>query len=1115
MLKYLLLAVLVIFQGTLFGSKYVDFSKAGLPAAPRKGVVILKKSKGAELKSWKTSFHSHGTHKTKAGIAAKQCSKSEYTPHGVKFTTTTDLAKLKAPNGSYIYFSARLLTYIKVTPDMVGKNLTYRFKFRGKRYNAPVSNHLLSGVSFLGTKVSRYARPAVTGTFVDHSATGLIPKGATYAVVFMALYGCGELEISEAEVSVSDAVAAEADVIVSSTGFIDQQFHIPADAPFPLYMIFKRNKKQPVKQAQLEIELPEGYAIVGSTRPFGLPARHNTGKFTINALSALRHTITDGAFCPWRPQMLLLHSKRKPSQEFQEMKYTLIFNGQRQKTHTIKLRTCEFESARTPKLLGSGLQFPYGHDVDQHTAELLAATYLKCGFNIWADKSSKELAAVMKSRKIPRIASPYQLRNGYHIQGNPGLKGEDCFLDIYGKPYPRHICPVSVYQKSAYYKGPVSRMIEEAVGPQGTLDEILTNWEPYYLDYKGCFCSKCAVEFAKYAKLPLETVKKDWPEKIIPKYGKSWIDFRSYQHGLVVKTLSESIREIGSKDGGKRASFIPEISHYGFTDFMSSRYTAQYHAKDYLKYLDKICVWGPYTYKGGIKTRFLYTPAHHLGYYLTYRGVDKFIKRYSPKTRIHSLPHGSHCGWVSTPEAVVFDTLTNFVHNALQSTPYWFYYDYRYHREMARMNTLLAEYEKEITSWKKSSAIRVEPTTPIITAKHWKGVYAGSTTANMFPEIFTEKAVQAVRWSQGNKHLTAIANIWEKDGVFVKVSFPDIKKGKWIFKSEFPKHDIVCDASEVQKGIEIFVPALSWRFFRLLPYDKKLLTGKAITPAQVAQLKKKLLPSLKKSYEFEEKLLSARTDEFPEYDFGALPEIRSANVSVTGTRLNGSQAVSIKTPFYTAILDPAKGGRLYSFKVKGKEIVAPTTDSGLGLPGCWMPIRRIIPRQMHLVAITPGKNSVVVKLRHPADTKTSFAWEVIYTFSEKGFKESFTVTNTAKAPIKVMARFHNMLKEPSRTNPVSLLMGTRKIKLPLECSVARVAPANEAADKVFNVKNYWQGSDGVIFPQSGVTYKAEGLYGYYFWNSPGASAASFEPTFKPVSVAPGKSTAVTQEWLIR
>ena len=150
MLKYLLLAVLVIFQGTLFGSKYVDFSKAGLPAAPRKGVVILKKSKGAELKSWKTSFHSHGTHKTKAGIAAKQCSKSEYTPHGVKFTTTTDLAKLKAPNGSYIYFSARLLTYIKVTPDMVGKNLTYRFKFRGKRYNAPVSNHLLSGVSHQG-----------------------------------------------------------------------------------------------------------------------------------------------------------------------------------------------------------------------------------------------------------------------------------------------------------------------------------------------------------------------------------------------------------------------------------------------------------------------------------------------------------------------------------------------------------------------------------------------------------------------------------------------------------------------------------------------------------------------------------------------------------------------------------------------------------------------------------------------------------------------------------------------------------------------------------------------------------------------------------------------------
>ena len=1099
----------------LQASQYIDLSRTGVARETPVNAKVLAKAKGAELKKWSVMFHSHGTHKTPAGIAAKKTSSKSFTANGIKFTTSTDLAKHKTPAGAYIYFSARLYTTINLTPDMAGQNLTLRFKSRGKRYDAPTSNHLLTGITFIGSKgKDRSVRPTATNAFTSHSISVLIPQGAKKAVLFIALYGCGELEISEATVTLAAVQRSGADVIVSTSGYTDQQFHIPANAPFPLYMIFKRYLKQPVKTAQIEIELPEGYSVIGSTRAFGLPAKENTGKFRINALGALRRSITDGAFCPWRPQMLLMLSKRPAANEFHEMKYTLIVNGTRQKTRTLKLRTCEFEKSRTPVILGSGLQYPYGHDLDQRSAELMADTYLKCGFNIWADKSSKEMSSLMKSRGIRRISSPYQLRNGYHIQGNPGLKGDDCFLDIYGKPYPRHICPVSVYKKSAYFRGPVMQMIEKAVGPQGSLDEILTNWEPYYLDYKGCFCSRCAAEFAKYAKVPFETIKQEWPQKIIAKYGKTWINFRSWQHGLVIKTVAEAIREAGLKDGGKKAYFVPEISHYGFAPFMADRFTAQYHARDYLKYIEKICIWGPYTFKGGIKTRYLYTPGHHMGYFLTTRNVDQFVKKYSTKTRIHALPHGSHCGWVSTPEAVVFDTLCSFVHNAIQSTPYWFYYDYRYHREMARMNSLIAEYEKEFTSWPRNNSIGIVPTSPLISARHWKGAFAGTSTANMFPEIFKEKAVQALRWSKGGKNLFAVANIWEKDGVFVKVSFPDIQKGKWIVRSEFPKTYRVCSADELQKGIELHIPALTWKFFRLLPFDRKLCTGEQMTAASVSQLKAKLLPGLKKSFEFEENLLKSRTDDFPDYDFGALPEIRSANVSVSGTRLNGAQAVLIKTPAFTAVLDPEKGGRLQSFKVKGKEILAASAESGMGLPGCWMPFRKIIPRKVHLVSITPVKEGVTVELHHPADSKTAFEWKIVYIFNAKGFRETFTVVNTGKKSFRFMGRFHHMLKEPSRSNPVSFIMGGKKVKLPLESSVARTGAANEYTDAPFNVRNFWQGADQITFPGSGVTFKARGLYGHYFWNSPGAVSASFEPTFQPVTVEPGKAASITQEWQV-
>ena len=310
------------------------------------------------------------------------------------------------------------------------------------------------------------------------------------------------------------------------------------------------------------------------------------------------------------------------------------------------------------------------------------------------------------------------------------------------------------------------------------------------------------------------------------------------------------------------------------------------------------------------------------------------------------------------------------------------------------------------------------------------------------------------------------------------------------------------------------MPALKWHFFRLLPFDKKLCEGQQITAASTAQLKKKLLPRLKKSFEFEEKLLKSRTDDFPEYDFGALPEVRSANVSVSGTRLNGAQAVLIKTPVFTALLDPEKGGRIQSFKVRGKEILAASSNSGMGLPGCWMPFRRIIPRKVQLVSVTPVKEGVAVELRHPADSKTAFDWKILYTFTAKGFRETFTVVNPGKKPFKFMGRFHHMLKEPARDNAVSLLMGNKKVKLALECTVARTAPANEYADAPFNVRNFWQGADQVTFPKSGVRFKAAGLYGHYFWNSPGAAAASFEPTFQPVTVAPGKSASITQEWQV-
>ena len=220
MLRYLL--AFFVFQLPLFASRYIDLSHSGVSAEPPKSQQFLVKSKGAELQKWSVMFHSHGTHKTPAGIEAKKYSKKTITPNGVKFTTTTELAKLKV-NGAHIYFSARIYSVFKVTPDMAGKKLVARFKIRGKRYDAPTQNHLFANISFPGAGVKdAVIRPAVTPEFTTYSVSAIVPAKAKQAVVCAALYGCGELEVSEAEASIVPIEAANGDVIVTSSGFTDQ-----------------------------------------------------------------------------------------------------------------------------------------------------------------------------------------------------------------------------------------------------------------------------------------------------------------------------------------------------------------------------------------------------------------------------------------------------------------------------------------------------------------------------------------------------------------------------------------------------------------------------------------------------------------------------------------------------------------------------------------------------------------------------------------------------------------------------------------------------------------------------------------------------------------------------
>ena len=169
--------------------------------------------------------------------------------------------------------------------------------------------------------------------------------------------------------------------------------------------------------------------------------------------------------------------------------------------------------------------------------------------------------------------------------------------------------PVAVYKQSPYYKKEVLGMLKDILIKKDQSDSIMPNWEPYMFDFKGCFCPRCKEEFIKYSGLKKAEVDKVWPTKVIIKYKKQWIKFRSWQHGQMCAQLEKDISRIG-KSVGKDSHFIPEIAWSQLIE-NSNPHFAQYNPKDYIDKLPVIEPWGPYIFYK-FNEPYIYNPGIHL-----------------------------------------------------------------------------------------------------------------------------------------------------------------------------------------------------------------------------------------------------------------------------------------------------------------------------------------------------------------------------------------------------------------------------------------------------------------------------------------------------------------------
>jgi len=151
--------------------------------------------------------------------------------------------------------------------------------------------------------------------------------------------------------------------------------------------------------------------------------------------------------------------------------------------------------------------------------------------------------AAYKKCGIFRYAQPYMLCNGYRI--GPNNKPDKAKFQLADgsyrtKPH-QAICPTAVYKQSPYYQEEVVGMLKRILVDKDSSDGIMSNWEPYMFDFKGCFCPRCKEEFIKYSGLKKADIDEAWPTKIIINHKDKWVKFRSWQHAKMCVQLEKTI----------------------------------------------------------------------------------------------------------------------------------------------------------------------------------------------------------------------------------------------------------------------------------------------------------------------------------------------------------------------------------------------------------------------------------------------------------------------------------------------------------------------------------------------------------------------------------------------
>ena len=1006
---------------------FVENGSFELPGTDFKG----KKGKGAWLgtarthgrndapkfKVFQEKFREVAVHEVTADPAAA----GKYVLH---LKTPDDVAKWYKP---FPQISNRVGQTMKI--PVSAEDGLYRLVFKARGSHTPTAPNRglflvqLRGMKSTGKNQFRYEGKGIQPYFslrkawTSYSFDLRLPAGCTAAGLNFCLYGAGEAFVDDVRLYPVAAAADQGPVQVKVMPYSlqDNLFCLGEKLPGVVNFTFNaHDRKFKRKALLLELELPPGFRVVDARTNCPLTkAGENVWHIGLMQLIPL------ALKRPWYAQhgaAVMIDSLLPASEKLYTAKYRLRDGAWQGPASELKLKVIPAFYGKRPALFRSAAMVNNEWTFEKEGVRAITDFYLTSGFScIFGAKGP--VSHAMKKQGLPRYMGSSNLANGFRLGADPKPDFAQ-FRMADGKAWPRKICPVEVYTRGPYYKEAVyGKILKAALVDEDLTDNFMPNWEPYYLDSKGCFCNRCREEFVKFCggKIPAEVIRKAWPGEILQKYADVYCTFRSRQHGKLMKALQEDISALG-KAAGKESNFVPEISWRCVTN-EHNVYCRQYNVKDYMYDFPWLEPWGPYVYNRAGQI-YSYYPTIHLIPWVAGGMVKRFMaenfKGRKPP-RLIAFPHSYQSSdWVTEPEALAFEILSYFVRGYDGVFCYYFPrgYDYRHWRSVAKANTLIARYENYTLKGRTDNAgVSLKPVTPLPEKLYYPPVAAEPEGApGRYPGLSKLGPLQFQVWRLGEELLVCAGNFWQKGEIFftLKAAGLDPRRRYGVEVNGAPYSNFT--GKELAAGVLLQAGALRWRFIKI---------GAPVKGGFGKDEMKRLLearrPLIEKAVKWEKEhyaeVSSYAAAENPVIDYGKLKKVSSAGVTVT-PKENGFQ---VKCAAYSLTLDPSKGGRLHNWKAGNDVLVSERKQMGFGVPAVWYPANAafVLGSGMKLERITPVKEGVKVSLSRVLSAKDSrplagVKVELEHTFTASGVTSFCRFVNLLEDAVEFSFRFHNV-----------------------------------------------------------------------------------------------------------